>query len=419
MPRFSTHRSCWIAILAVALAVRIAAGFAWQSRLGERQFFFGDSDGYWQLARAVARGEPYQYLTPEMRVFRTPGYPVVLSSVFLLFGDDPPAMSARILSALLGTAAVGAAGWWTTQLFDARAGCIAGWLAALYPGGIALGVFILSEAPFSPLMLAHLAAWSAALRAPHSKYVVAWSVAAGIAAAAAVLMRPSWLLFVPFALPAGLIFYAQRRRQLGVAALMTTALCLAMLPWWIHNYQVAGRFVPTTLQVGASLYDGLHTGATGASDMAFVPEVTARERAAEAAGETSDDVFEYRLDRRMFDEAAAWAQAHPARVIELVGIKFARMWNVWPNEAAFRGWPARLVMLVTYLPLLVLGIAGAWRYSRRGFEYALAWLPAVYLTLLHVVFVSSVRYREPAMLALIVLAAGVLTKAPKTSQATA
>ena len=36
----------------------------------------------------------------------------------------------------------------------------------------------------------------------------------------------------------------------------------------------------------------------------------------------------------------------------------------------------------------------------------LCWLPAVYLTLLHVVFVSSLRYREPAMLALLALAAG-------------
>jgi hypothetical protein len=38
----------------------------------------------------------------------------------------------------------------------------------------------------------------------------------------------------------------------------------------------------------------------------------------------------------------------------------------------------------------------------------LAWLPAVYLSLVHVVFVGSIRYREPAMLAMTVLAAGVL-----------
>jgi hypothetical protein len=157
--------------------------------------------------------------------------------------------------------------------------------------------------------------------------------------------------------------------------------------------------------VGASLYDGLSPDATGASDMRFVPKFAALEHAEDAK---SAETFEYRLDRRFAKESLDWAWAHPGRAAELAWIKFVRIWNIWPNEPAFRGWPARLAMAAGYVPLLALSLLGAGRFTRRGLPYALAWLPAVYLTILHVVFVGSIRYREPAMLALAVLAAGVL-----------
>ena len=113
-----------------------------------------------------------------------------------------------------------------------------------------------------------------------------------------------------------------------------------------------------------------------------------------------------RLDRRLRAEALAWAAANPGRALQLAGVKFLRMWNIWPNEPRFSSWPIRLAVLFTYTPLLIFAIIGAWRTLGRGWPYILCWLPAVYFTLLHMVFVSSIRYREPAMLALLALAAG-------------
>jgi hypothetical protein len=58
------------------------------------------------------------------------------------------------------------------------------------------------------------------------------------------------------------------------------------------------------------------------------------------------------------------------------------------------------------------------RFTTRGWPYVLPWLPAVYFSLLNLFFLGSIRYREPAMLALIVLAAGTLAgaaRSPKTS----
>jgi 4-amino-4-deoxy-L-arabinose transferase-like glycosyltransferase len=407
MPRLTAYPATWICILTIAIGVRLALGVWWQGRLGpEKQFFFGDSHTYWVLGQAIARGDPFEYESPDRRVFRTPGYPLMLAGLFRVFGDDMPVMVARALSALLGGLAVAIIGWWCTLLFDARAGTIAGWMAALYPGAVSMGAFVLSESPFCPFMLLQLVCWTLAWRSASSRRSISWAAAGGVAGALATLIRPSWLLFTPFAIAVALVFDSHRRREWVICIAMGVGLLATMLPWWIRNAQVTGRFVATTLQSGAGLYDGLSPLADGSSNMTFVPELTAAERAVDAG--PTGDTFEYRLDRRMHDAAVAWAKANPGRVAELAWIKFVRIWNVWPNEPSFRSWPLRLAVFFTYTPLLILGLVGVWRFSPRGWPYVLAWLPALYLTLLHMVFVGSIRYREPAMLALIVLAAGVL-----------
>ncbi len=412
MPRLRSHSTTWICILTVAIGVRLALGVWWQARLGpEKQFFFGDSQTYWVLGQAIARGDPYEYQSPDRRVFRTPGYPLMLAGLFRVFGDDMPVTAARALSAALGGLAVGIVGWWSTLLFDARAGRIAGWIAALYPGAVSMGAFVLSEAPFCPFMLLQLVCWTMAWRSASSRHATLWAAGGGVAAAVATLVRPSWLPFTAFAIAIALVLDSHRRRQLLIGAAMAAGLIVAMLPWWIRNAQVTGRFVATSLQAGASLYDGLNPSADGSSNMTFVPEFAAAEHTAEPAADPAGgerDTFEYRLDRRMHGAAVEWANANPDRVAQLAWIKFVRIWNVWPNDSAFRSWPLRLAVFFTYTPLLILGLVGIWRFSPRGWPYVLAWLPAVYLTLLHMAFVGSIRYREPAMLALTVLAAGVL-----------
>ena len=398
-------------LLIVALVIRVGVGLAWQNRLDDQghQFGFGDSESYWVLARTVAGGEPYQFGSEHARVFRTPGYPVLLAPLFLLFGDDPAVAWARLESACFGTLAVLGVFLLGRHLFDRQAGLVAAMMATFYPGGIALSALVLSEAPFCALLPFNLWLWCAAFAAKSTRRAGVLAVATGLVTAAATLVRPSWMLFVPFALALGLVTSRCRLRQAGIGAGVLVGLALGMTPWWIHNWQVTGHFVPTTLQVGASLYDGLNPRATGASDMWFTDEFARKEITDQAAGRTDpNETFEYRLDRRKRDAALEWAGANPGRAVQLAGVKFVRIWNVWPNEPAFSSWPVRLVVMVGYAPILVLAMLGVFRTFGRGWPYVLCWLPAVYFTLLHMVFVGSIRYRDPAMLGLMVLAAGVV-----------
>jgi 4-amino-4-deoxy-L-arabinose transferase-like glycosyltransferase len=398
------------AILAAALVVRLGAGAWWQQRLPPgKAFAFGDSEGYWELARRIARGEPYEYGAEKSKIFRTPGYPIVLAPLFLL-AAEPPVAWGRAVSAILGTVAVAGVFGLAWLLFDQRTALVAAALAAIYPEAMAAGVFVLSEAPFTPLMMLHLICWTLAWRAPDRLRSAGWSFAGGVAAGLATLMRPSWLLFVPVAAAIGLVLYRGRSKHATIAFVMLVGLCLTMTPWWIRNYRVAGRFVPTSLQVGASLYDGLNPTATGASDMRFVPGFLAQQQAADAAaGGNLSGLFEDRLDRRMRDASLAWAKQNSSQVLRLAAVKFRRMWSPLPNAGEFQSNTLRLILAATYAPVVVLAAIGAGMFVRRGWPYLLCLLPAVYFTCLHVVFVSSIRYRQPAMLPLIVLAAAVLT----------
>ncbi len=419
MPGNRRLRHWFLLILAAAFAVRLAAGIWWQQRLpAGTKFRFGDSDGYWRLAQNIVRGLPYEYgsdkpgdFPPPVRVFRTPGYPVVLAGLFCLTGDDPPVLWARCLGALLGTLAVGAVVWLTAMLFDITTALIAGAMAAVYPGAIAMSILVLAEAPFCVLMVLQVICWVAAWRCESRTRCMLFAVIAGVLAATATLVRPSWLLFTPFAVLIGLLFSGRRLRQLAIGGCMLLALVAGMMPWWIRNSQITGRFVPTTLRAGASLYDGLNPSATGASDMSFMTHFIDEQRRMDAAAtKPLLSTFEYRLDRRLGDAAVAWARSHPSRVAQLAGIKLVRMWNVWPNAAEFQSWPLRLIVMLGFAPLFVLSLCGVVAFARRGWPYVLCFLPAVYFTCLHMVFVSSIRYRQPPMLLLLVLAAGVVTQ---------
>jgi 4-amino-4-deoxy-L-arabinose transferase-like glycosyltransferase len=304
--------------------------------------------------------------------------------------------------------------WSARCLFEGRTALVAAGIAAVYPGAISQGSLVLSEAPFVPLMLVSLTLWGLAWQSPARRRRLCIGFLSGLVAGAATLMRPSWLLFVPFALLLGLLVSQQRLKQLSTGLVVTAGLTLAMSPWWIRNWGVAQRFVPTTLQVGPSLYDGLNPNADGSSNMDFMRNVRSHDEfhATAAAGKVRVEVMraEYIVDLYFREAAVAWARLHPWQVAELAAIKFRRLWNPWPNEPSLRSVPLRILVAPTYLPLLALSLWGVWRYGLRGWQYTLCWLPAIYFTLLHMVFVASIRYREPAMIALIPLAAATLVE---------
>ena len=108
-------------------------------------FFFGDSDSYWKLGRALAFGRPYRF-DEERRwaIFRTPGYPALLAPLFWTFGENPPVFAARFLGVCFGTANVGLVGFLAFVYFRRRSvAALSGVVAAFEPTLVFESVLVL------------------------------------------------------------------------------------------------------------------------------------------------------------------------------------------------------------------------------------------------------------------------------------
>lgn len=403
-------------ILLVAFLCR--AGFAvyWHERnlAQDRLFALGDSDSYWTLAGQIAQGKDYQYGSENARIFRAPVLPILLSPFAAIAGEDSPEnrqrtanciLAARFLLCGFGTAAV-----WLVAVLGARlggscAGYAAGSMAAVYPSAIGMSANILSEAVFLPLMCLHIFFWQFAWR--RETHNTRYALLAGLCAGLAVLTRPSWLLFIPFLCAIGLIFGPRRWLHLRIGVLTLLAFCVTMSPWWIRNASITGRFVPTTLQVGPSLYDGLNPNANGASaqGMGFMQRFYEEQIAEDRQTSDPESTLEFRLNQRANRAAIRWASNHPAEVASLGWAKFKRTWSLWPDGGDVGSPAIRLGITLGCFGTLLLAVVGTLLALRPvRWEIAVCFVPCIYFTLLHMVFVGSIRYREPAVFLLCIVA---------------
>lgn len=399
------------ACLALAFIVRLVAAAHWhRTAMAEGSLFrLGDSHSYWTLAEQIAVGRPYQYGSADASIFRAPLYPLFLAPWTLIDNTSVGVWCARVAGCVMGTLSVGLLALLANRLAGIRAAIAAALLGAIYPGGIGMSIVILSEACFMPLMLGHLLCWQSAWRAQRLRDVIWYACAGGLLSGAATLARPSWLLFAPFACGTGMVLGPRRPRHVVIFAATLAGIAIVMSPWWIRNAHITGRFVLTTLQVGPSLYDGLHPGATGSSDegMEFMQEFVQRQREIDA--QTSgplESTFEYRLNRLAQRSAVRWSIDHPGAVLRLAFRKFLRTWSLWPDGGEIGSTRIRLALTVSCFGVLLLALVASWQlyHSTIRWLWGICWLPCLYFTLLHMVFVGSIRYREPAVLVLIAMA---------------
>ena len=382
----------------MALAVRAGVG-QWMLATGRHRL--PDSELYVAYAETIAEGREYALGKHGAAIAakRTPGYPAFVAAAWAVGGrGDAAVVRLQWLLGTLTAALVGLFGHLLHRSAPAVVPAGTGWwsalLVALAPYAVVMDGYLLTESLFSTLLAATLCVgWSAAeARDMRRRWLL---VGAGALAGAAVMVRPSVLLACPLLPLLGRRSGDRPPRLLADAGCVLLGFVLACGPWWGRNAFRYHTFVPTALNGGESLYDGLGPQATGASDMRFAEPWSMGERA------------EDRMWRR---KALAAAAAEPARIVRLAWVKLGRFWSPWPNAAQFRTPAVMALTTAATVPAWALMLAGLARLGREGrWRIALACTAVVvYFTALHTVFVASVRYREPALLPAYPLAGMVL-----------
>ena len=401
MPQLKRPKYLLLLILLISALLRCGLAVYVQRQLDqqpERTYVIeGDADGYWKLAQAILQGEEYSLYAPPRRVLRMPGFPLVLAGAMSVVGEDH--FRVRLVLALLGVVACYVVYLLGKELAGENVGVIAAGLVAVSPVMAGFSILFLSETVFAIAMLISLwvlvklanVKWGDNDRFQGSL----WSALAGISLAAAFYVRPSWLLILPIVVV--LILWSakgHRVRALERAVLLILGFAVMLLPWVYRNYQVTGHFVPTTLWAGPSLYDGLNPQATGDSDMTFFERDQVMNR-----------MSEYEMNRYYTKQAVEYARQHPGHVIQLMGAKLLRYWKPWPNAPQFRSWWMMAAVSVIFLPAMLLAVYGGWVSRDQSLLLLITVGPIIYFSLIHLVFVSSLRYRLPAEYSLYILTA--------------
>ncbi|MBI1202241.1 MAG: hypothetical protein GC182_06995 [Rhodopseudomonas sp.] len=256
---------------------------------------------------------------------------------------------------------------------------------ACYPPLIFFAVVGLSETLFIALLLTTFLFWYRGNFA-----------AASLFAVLTILTRPIFDIAPLFIVYFSLVIHRQPLTQTLKHVIVYAVIYGVLLaPWWAHNYRRYGEFVRLTAGAGYTLYAGnnpLNTSGGGNIGVDF----------------KIDDFAQFKndaeRDRAMGKAAHAYIVSHPARFFELAGLKFMRIWRLWPVNTAYASMRNIVISALTFIPVLLLSGLGLWLGRGRLRQLSPVLIFGLLYTMAYMVLVGTIRYRLPLEPFLLILA---------------
>ncbi|MBW1616390.1 MAG: hypothetical protein JRJ49_07645 [Deltaproteobacteria bacterium] len=181
---------------------------------------------------------------------------------------------------------------------------------------------------------------------------------------------------------------------------------LFFCPWWLHQYYKYDRFVRINLGDGIVWHSGnnpMNQSGGGVASNNGKPADVDLSRFVKIKDP-------YKQNQAMKKEAFNFIKKNPDRFIKLAGLKFCRFWRLYPYSPEYEKPLYIIISVVSYGSVLLFFLLSMgcliFIKENRGFLKKL--LPVffliTYFTLVHMVLISSLRYRFPIEPFLIIIA---------------
>jgi Dolichyl-phosphate-mannose-protein mannosyltransferase len=372
----------------------------------------GDPLFYHTTANVLARGrgfpEPLNWIAFQAHrpsAFHGPLYPVVLSISSRLGGTSY--FDHKMMSIVIGTAVVLAAGVLGRRLGGPLVGLAAAAFAAVYPNLWLIDSLLYPEGLMALLVTVTMIVayrWRDRPRLATAALLGAVIALAALARGEGVLLLP--LLALPWIMLTRTLSRGARLRHL----VMTTAACLLVLaPWMIRNATTFEEFVPLSTNGNevmvyancATAYNGQFVGYWD-----YQCQQTVRDARGDPPGDESQTALYWRS--LGFD----YAREHPGELPRVMTLRVLRQWelfrplqNVTLGSIEGRNRDASTMGLLMFYGLAGLSIVGAVSMRRRRIPLLPVGVQFLSVTVTSAYTYGTVRFRAPAEPALCVLGA--------------
>ena len=369
-------------LFVLALVLRILFVWVWYQS-GQGHHISLDTTDYVQMAKHLNRGEGFRIGdTPTTR--RPPAYAVLIAP-FLKYNFFP--LGTQILQALLGALSCVLIYAISVQIFDPKTGLLAATLFSLDYMSVRQTVALLPEVVFVFFILA---SFYGLFKGVKEKSLL-WLFLSGIFAGLSVLSKDSLLFYFPILVFWLWLWKGGMKPGLLRGLVFVLGFISVITPWVARNCLLYRKPVLITVSSGHSFYLGNNPSVTGritGQDWALGEDTVLPE------GPNLPPLFTVEADRYFMKKGLEFVQSNPQRFFYLMGRKFINMWRPYRNDSPIA---AKILITLTYIPVLTFGLWGVAMTRERWKELFPVLALLFYIVLIHAVTIASVRYRYPAM----------------------